>query len=297
MAGGSSRTYAVLMLVFVIWGSLYVASKYVLGQLPPLTVSCLRYLIASAVLLPMALRRPRSRMGRGDWLRLLFVGSFGYALSMGAQMLGTRYAGASLAALINALNPVAILLLAALTLGEPLGPRKLLGMGLALAGTYAVLGGSRDHGHLLGILLSLLSVGTWAFVSVAQRQLNQRHDPLRITSLAILAGLLCTLPFALGELHRAPRIHLNSGGVLALLYMGLACTALAHTLWNRALSQLEAGSCALFYPIQPLAAAALGALWLGERPGTAFGIGAALILGGLLVSLAPRRLRAPALKA
>jgi drug/metabolite transporter (DMT)-like permease len=66
------------------------------------------------------------------------------------------------------------------------------------------------------------------------------------------------------------------------------CTALAHLLWSKCLSRLEAGTCSLFYPIQPLVSTGLGALWLRERFHTSFFVGGFLILVGVVVSLAEK---------
>ncbi|NLK36177.1 MAG: DMT family transporter, partial [Gracilibacteraceae bacterium] len=68
-------------------------------------------------------------------------------------------------------------------------------------------------------------------------------------------------------------------------YMGLVCTGLAHVLWNKSLSMLEAGTCSLFYPIQPMVAVLLGWLFLGESINLSFVFGAVLIIGGVVFSL------------
>lgn len=282
---GRAVLYLCLVTVFAIWGSLYVASKYVLGVVPPLTVSCLRYVVASAALLPMLMRGPRLHVEGKDRLHFLFIGAFGYFLSMGAQMLGTQYAGASMASLINSTNPVAIMLVAAMVLKEGLTLRKVACIALAMVGTYTILGGVRDSGHILGILLSAFSVLTWAFVSVDLRRMTQKYDPIKVTAFSILIGMACTLPFAFLELRRAPHIHLTLGSLAVLVYMGLVCTALAHILWNKCLSRLEASTCSLFYPIMPMVSAGLGVLLLGEALHRSFFIGGAIIVAGVVISM------------
>ena len=80
--------------------------------------------------------------------------------------------------------------------------------------------------------------------------------------------------------------------LLCVLYLGSLATALPNFLWNKGLSLIEASTCSLFYPIQPLVAAAMGALLLGERLDLGFAIGAALIVGGIVYAVLSERGRA-----
>ena len=78
-------------------------------------------------------------------------------------------------------------------------------------------------------------------------------------------------------------------GLLAL-YLGLVPTALAYVLFARGLQKLPAASVATLTLAEPLTAATLGVAVLGERPGPVAGLGALLVLSGLLVlSAQPRR--------
>ena len=93
------------------WGSLYVVSKPVLGVIPPFTLVLLRYLLALTVLLPLAIRicrRDGIRIARADRSNFLFIGIAGYGIATGAQFAGTRLSSASVASLINSMNPVTI---------------------------------------------------------------------------------------------------------------------------------------------------------------------------------------------
>lgn len=73
--------------------------------------------------------------------------------------------------------------------------------------------------------------------------------------------------------------------MISLIYIGVVCTALAHFTWNKSLSMIEAGSCSLFYPIQPMMSVFLGWLFLEEKININFVIGAALIIAGVLISV------------
>ena len=110
--------YCALVLTFVLWGSLYVVTKLLLNSLPAFSVAFVRFFIAWLALVVIAhLGRdgaPVPSLRRdADYRRsVLLLGVGGYAVSVGVQLLGTKFAGSTMASLINSLNPVAISLLA-----------------------------------------------------------------------------------------------------------------------------------------------------------------------------------------
>ena len=125
--------YGALLLVFTIWGSLYVVSKYALGKIPAFTLIFLRSLVASAALLAyLRLRGIGTKVAKEDRRYFLLAGAGGYFLSVGLQTLGTKYASSAMASLLNALNPLTISVMSVLILKEKLTLRKVLGILVAV---------------------------------------------------------------------------------------------------------------------------------------------------------------------
>lgn len=279
-----ATAYGFLIATFVIWGSLYVVSKYALGKLPTFTVSFFRFVIAYLALTAMGCKKTYKKIEKTDVPYLFLIGFCGYFIAVGAQLMGTKYAGASLASLLNSMNPVIMTLFAALILHEKLTVNKIIGIVLALAGVYAIMGGSQG-GSGLGISLSLFSVLLWSAVSVMMRKVTQKYESIQITRCGIGIAALCYFPVSLWEILSGGRLQLDLPCILSLLYMGSVCTGVAYYLWNKSLSMLEAGTCSAFYPVQPLVSAALGMLLLGEQVDPSFWMGALLIVGGILVNL------------
>ncbi|MCL6594339.1 MAG: DMT family transporter, partial [Alicyclobacillus sp.] len=186
--------YLYLTLTTSGWGSLYVASKFVLARVPVFTLLFLRYLIAGLVLsllLWQHRRHHRPAIATSDWTiarrdykQFALIGCAGYFFATAAQLLGTKLASASVAALVNATNPIFIILFASLILREKLTWLKAVAVVCAITGTSIILGGA-GHAQSLGIALSILSVLTWSLVTVLARRLNQRYSPLYVTTLAM----------------------------------------------------------------------------------------------------------------
>lgn len=276
--------FTYLIITFVLWGSLYVVSKFVLGKMPTFTISFLRFALAF-VALSFISRGKNQKIEKKDRKYIVLVGVAGYFIAVGAQLLGTGYAGASLASLLNSMNPVTMTLFAAILLGEKLNWKKIGGILLALAGVYAIIGTGSSEISVSGVLLSLFSVLLWSLVAVFTRKVTQKYPSLQVTRLGAGIAALCYLPICISEIISGQQLQLDGSCVLSLLYMGIICTGIAYYLWNKSLSIIEAGTCSAFYPIQPLVSTVLGVIFLKEQVGFQFFLGAAFIVFGVLLNL------------
>ena len=262
--------YCGLVLTFVLWGSLYVVTKVLLTSLPAFSVAFVRFFIAWLALTAYSrLRRskgaaePSFRRDANYRRCVLLLGVGGYAISVGMQLLGTKFAGSTVASLINSLNPVTISLMAVFLLHEPLTWRK-----------------------VLGIALSLVSVLGWSLISVLNRRGVTQYGALPVTRDAIGTAAVCNLVFcAVDSVYRGEIAAWTPGALLGVAYMGVVCTGLTYILWNRGLALLPASNCSALYPIQPLTSALLGIIIFGERITLSFALGAACIVGGILICL------------
>lgn len=272
------------------WGATYVVGKYVMAAVPPMLVTGIRYAIAILVLGVLLHGKPRRKMQKSDYKWLLLIAFIGYFVSMNAQFIGTKLTNASVSSLINSINPVFIMVFAALILKEKLTLAKAGSVAVSLVGVYCVVGGTGGAFRPLGIVFALTAMLTWALMSVLMRRMTQKYDPLRLTLDCLALGLAMAFPFVVGSAVTAPPILWSPGIVLGLLFLGLIGTVLGHICWNRALSMLEAGSCCLFYPVMPLTSVLGGVLFLHEPAGAGLLVGAALIASGIVFgTLSDRR--------
>lgn len=281
------RAYLLLTLTVCIWGGMYVAGKVVLGTIPPITTLCVRYLLSSIALVAVLCMTHRCQpVKKEDWKYIAIIGVVGYFCAILLQTYGMKYANASIASLINAMNPVAIILFAVPLLGERITATKVIAVACSVGGAYAILGGAAGHDEMLGILFSIVSVVLWSLVSILVRRLSARYDPLMLTAYGVFIAMICIIPASVWELYTTDvHIQVQGSAVVGLLYMSFLGTALAHYLWNNSLSLIEAGRCSLFYPLQPLVATILGVLFLHEPLTVNLVIGGVLIIGGILVSV------------
>ena len=284
-SSGKGIAYVCLLIVFFFWGSVYVANRYILQELEAMELACLRFLVSSISLgLAILVSGQKIHVEKKDWKYMAFIGFMGYYLSMECTLLSVSYAGASLASLINSLNPVFITLFAAFFLKEKLTANKVICLAIALVGVYIVSSGDVSGGQTIGVIIGLGSILTWAYACMYSRRLSARYSALTITFLGITISLIFHIPTAAITLASVGIPHITAKILLCILYSGLCGTAIPQFLWNFALSRLEASTCSMFYPLMPIFSALLGVALLGEHITARFLIGGALIVSCVVIS-------------
>ncbi len=273
-----------------IWGSMYVVSDLVLLIVPPFTLLTLRIALGLAVLLPLSLRRGQSLPGRRSLRSLLAVGVVGLGISLGAQFLGTDLSTAVNGALVTSASPAFVVLFAVLLLRERMTLQRLAAIVLASAGVLIILNpASADFASdtFTGDAFLAVAAVTWGLYSVLVRRvtLRQATPALMVTIVALLGGLLVSIPASILELTQRPIGAMSLEIVLGILYLGIVSTAFALLLWNRAFSLVPATIASLFFFAQPLAGALLAAVFLGQRMTETLWLGGILIALGVLLSL------------
>lgn len=273
-----------------IWGSMYVVSDLVLLVVPPFTLLTLRIVLGLAVLLPLSLRQGHS-LPTGRSLRsLLGVGIVGLGFSLGAQFVGTDLSTAVNGAVVTSASPAFVVLFAVLLLRERLSFQRLAAIVLASAGVLIILDpASADFASdtFAGDAFLAVAAVTWGLYSVLVRRVSLRHSAptLTVTVVALLGGLVVSLPASALELTQRPVGAVTIEIVLGILYLGIVSTALALLLWNRAFSLVPATIASLFFFAQPLAGALLAAVFLDQSMTATLWLGGILIAFGVLLSL------------
>src|SRR5438105_956619 len=129
------RADAVLLVANVVYATSYVATRLTLDDVPPAALALVRCTFGALALVPFALRAGRTRIARADHWRIAAMGALGFGAAIAFANWGLLRSTAANAALLIIVEPVAIMLLSPLMLGEQLRRREAAGAALALAGT------------------------------------------------------------------------------------------------------------------------------------------------------------------
>jgi drug/metabolite transporter (DMT)-like permease len=288
------RVDLLLLLTNAVYGTAYVAQRQALADVPPGLLAFARLGVASLILLPFLRRAPRVRAAPGDGLKIFWMGTLGFGVAYALSHFGLARSTATHGVLLITMEPVSMLLLSPLVLGEGLRRREALGAALVLVGAVLVVVNGVPGvtvallPHWRGDVLLVLSALAFASYSVLGRDVLRRWDARAVTARSILWGAASMLPLVAGEWAAGSRPTWSLQGTAATLYLAVIVTALAYLAWNAALARVTAPRAAIFINVQPVVGVALGIGLLGEPATPSTLIGAALVLSGLAVTTTSR---------
>jgi drug/metabolite transporter (DMT)-like permease len=275
-----------------LWGLAPVATRAAVVHLAPLPLLVIRMTTASVVLLPWAVPVIR-RLRLPEAGRLLVVGVLGligYSLPV---TVGLQWLPASTAGLLLATEPVWVLVLSRVLLGERPGARAWLGSAVALCGV-AVLAGpgavTGAHGYRALAGAGLVLAGTLAFggYTIALRPLSQAHGAVPATAASTVLGTVPYLAFA-GTLS-APRLASLGPAIWAeLAFLALGSTVAGMLAWNRAILSGGTARVSQLLYLEPVVSVLGAVAFLGEHLSLATVIGGLLILAGVAAATGLRR--------
>lgn len=279
------RTELALGAMVLIWGVNFAVVKRTLEAFSPLGFNALRYLIASLFVYAVlrwqgALRLPR----REDVPRILVLGLLGNTVYQMAFIFGLDRTRAGNASLMLALVPILVLLFD--VRGERHGAWVWLGSALSVVGVAMVSGSAlRMEGAttLVGDLMLVGAAAVWALYTVGARPIIQRYGSVETTAWTLWFGAVGIILVGVPDLLAQDWGRVGTGAWGGLLYSALLSIGLAYLLWYRGVEKLGGARTAIFSNLTPVVALITGAVWLGERLTPLSLLGAALVIGGLVL--------------
>ncbi|MDP2324638.1 MAG: DMT family transporter [Gammaproteobacteria bacterium] len=280
-----------LLLMVLIWGSNFSVVKVALRDFPEIPFNAMRLLVGSAVFMGAMWwnresERQQARLTRTDWLQLMFLGAVGtflYQLCFVAAVQRTSVANGSL---IIGISPIVISLLSALAGHERIKPVRWVGVFLALAGLYMIVGHGAELSAetLLGDALMIGGVLCWAIYSVASQPILRRHSALTVIALTFSMGgalyVVAMIPILVQVDWAA--ISWQSWGLM--LASALLALNLSYFIWYTGLQKLGGSRTSVYSYLTPIVAMIVAAIWLGEPVSANQLAGAGAVFAGLLIT-------------
>lgn len=295
-------SYLCLGSAMALVGSYVGLSKLLVALFPVFLLAWMRFGIAAVAMAGWVRPGPGERRLSPHDRRLLFLESFlGNFLFSICMLFGIKLSSALAAGVIMAAIPAAVAILSRLFLSERITPRVTLGIACAAGGIALVSlarhpGEAADGGRssLLGNLLLFGAALCEASYVVIGKKLTGNVSAKRISALVNLWGLALVTPFGVRE-----AVHFDFGAVEAsiwwlLLFYSLAASMVTVWLWMTGLKHVPASSAGVFTVMLPVSAAAVGAVFLGERLGAVQLVAFALALAAVVLATWPSGSRPPA---
>jgi len=284
-------TYAALALTALLWSSNFVIGRAVRDDVSPTTLNFLRWAIALVILVPITLGdlRTHRMVLASNWKLIAALGFTGIAAFQTLCYVALTKTTAMNSVLLLSLAPLAIVALSWLALGERVNRNQALGLATSLGGAAVLI----LHGDLAtladldlnaGDLWMLVAVVLWAVYSVLLRRRPAEVPPLALHTTSVAAGTLWMLPVFGWQAADGAGLPTSLTAWIAIGFIAVFSSALAHALWVRGVASIGPSRAGVFIHLLPLFGALLAITFLGERFATYHAIGAALVLGGVVLT-------------
>ena len=281
-----------LLIVYVVWGSTYLAIRVGVETMPPLLMAAARSLVAGLIMFPLGLRRRRSAPLASRWpsgVQWRACAAAGVLLLVGQAIVGVaeRTIPSGLAALLVATVPLWLLGLDAGLNHARLGLAPLAGLLLGLVGVALLssLGGGSGHVAIAGVLTVIGAAGLWALGTMTARRGAFPSSMVLATGMELLAGgvALLVLSAVTGEFGSLHLSHVSARSWIALGYLIVIGSIVAFSAYGIAVRALPTPTVATYAYVNPVIAVLLGALILGERLTPAMIGGGVLVVGAVVL--------------
>jgi len=274
--------WVALGIVYLVWGSTYLAIAIAVQTLPPLLHAGIRFVLAGLLLAAwLAFRRTDLRVTRRELGGATAVGVLVLAGGNGLVVLAERTVPSGIAALIVASIPLWIVVYRMIA-GDHVGRDLLAGVFLGLVGVaiLVVPGGLNGTIDPVGALMLFGATLSWALGTFLSPRLDTPRNALVSTSYQMLAAGIVLLVVALGrgELAHVDPATFSTRSLIAFAYLIVFGSLVAYSAYTWLLQNASVSLVSTYAFVNPVVAVVLGALILAEPITTSIVVGAAVIV-------------------
>ena len=286
----NNQPYLLLSLTSLFWAGNIVLARHVAGHVPPLTLSCVRWIGTFLILLPFAWPHLKQ-----DWpvLRahlpmMLFLSLVGFAYNNAISYWALQYTEALNALLIQSAGPLFVALWSLALFGIRLTGAQLAGITLSLLGVLTIILRG-DFGALASISFnrgdlmfasSLVSFGLYSAL-IPRRPVTHA---LSLISFTTCCGALMLVPFAIWEYSTGATLKFDFISMATLGYAVIFPSTLAYLFFNRGIALIGPNRASPFLHLVPVFGSAMAILMLGEQPRLFHLTGYLLVLAGVVIA-------------
>lgn len=271
MNNNKLQGHCAIFMANVIFGLGVPVTKMLLDNwMTPMGYMAARSLGAAVIFWFIACFLPKEKVNRHDLMTILLCGLLGFVVSQTLTAWALDYTTPVYYSLIAALTPIAVMLMAALFIKEHITSYGILGVVLGIGGAMLMLltswqGGGNGQNDLLGIVLTMMSLLTWAIYLIATRKVSQKYSPVTQMKWIFLVSTVVTVPWAMITEPTQPLFSQAWGwsGIAEMFFIIVFATVLGYFMIPYAMKHLQATTVSIYTNLQPVVASII-AIVIGQ---------------------------------
>ena len=286
----NDQPYLLLSLASLFWAGNIVLGRYVAGHVPPMTLSCIRWVGACLTLLPFAWPHLKR-----DWpvlrarLPLMAVlSATGFAINNALSYWALQFTQAINALLIQSAGPLFVALWSLLLFGVRLTWAQLAGIALSLSGVltiilrgdFAELAAIRPNIGDIMLTGALVAFGLYSALMPRRPVTHQ----LSLICFTMACGALLLLPLSIWEYANGIRLDFDAITIGTLVYIVIFPSTLAYLFFNRGIAMIGPNRAAPFFHLVPVFGSVMAILLLGEEPRLFHLAGYVMVFAGVVIA-------------
>ena len=284
--------HAALLGVSLSFGVNYVVAKWALREISPVAMVVIRQWGTVAILGTVLLFHRRSdapKLQPREFGELLVYSLLGIGLNMWCFLEGLSRSSATNAAIMLVSIPVLTLAFAIMLGRERATARGIAGIATGLAGALILIlprgGLALSAEAFTGNVFLFAGAASYSLYLVLSKSILARHDALVVVTWLFTLGGIVTLPFGVSSVYELTQTGLSPGGWASIIYIVIGATAVPYLLNTWALARVQSSIVAVYILVQPIVAAIMGRMFLGETLAPHAALAGALIVGGVLAAV------------
>jgi drug/metabolite transporter (DMT)-like permease len=285
------KSFALVLLLALLWGSSFPLIKVAVETIPPLTVTAVRALLGGLLLLAALGPAGAKALWATGTRSTVFVTQslFNCVFPWILVAWASRSIDSGLATILNSLSPIFIFLLTwAITRHEPATPRKFVGVTLGLAGVVAIIGVNALSGvgtHTLAELACVAGSFCYAVAAILGRRFDKVPPLVPAAGSALMAAVFM-VPIAL-IVDQPWELRPSFASMASVAALAVFSTGFAFVVYFRLLSTVGSIATSSQAYLRILIGVGLGIAFLGERLSTSVMIGLPLVVAGVVAMTMP----------
>lgn len=289
---GTSWADGLLLFTALLWGVNFSVVKFALAEIPPAAFVGLRFLIASATMVTLAVVFGQPlRFERRHLPHLIGLGLLGNTAYQLFFVFGIASTTAENSSLILATGPAWVALIGTAGGVERVERAGWVGIALSLLGIFLIIGGSDrladfpfGGSSLKGDAMILAGTLCWCLYTLLIRPLTRLYSSVTVTAVTTVFGTIPLFLFGIPTVTRLDWTGIRATAWMALIFSGIFAIGVAYLFWNYGVKKLGSARTSIYSNLSLPAALLTAWLWLQETLTPVQWFGTILALGGVVLA-------------